>query len=97
MVMPKSFLYECVAPFFLIIFDLTNVKGRFRASYPYPDEIFTATKQCVFQPTKVSREMIQDNVTERCQRLQVDKIDLLQFHWQFVRPCISGMPLKVLC
>jgi aryl-alcohol dehydrogenase-like predicted oxidoreductase len=32
----------------------------------------------------VSPDAVQANVAERCQRLQVDQIDLLQFHWQFV-------------
>jgi diketogulonate reductase-like aldo/keto reductase len=31
-----------------------------------------------------TREAVQANVTERCQRLGVNKVDLLQFHWQFV-------------
>lgn len=31
-----------------------------------------------------TRETVQANVTERCQRLGVNKVDLLQFHWQFV-------------
>lgn len=47
--------------------------------------MFAATKYCVFHPMAVSREAIQANVSERCQRLQKDSIDLLQFHWQFVR------------
>ncbi|OKL61714.1 hypothetical protein UA08_02334 [Talaromyces atroroseus] len=63
--------------------DAEIIFGRFRASYPHADELFTATKYCVFHPIKVSREVIQANVTERCQRLQASKIDLLQFHWQF--------------
>lgn len=32
-----------------------------------------------------TRERVQANITERCQRLGVKKVDLLQFHWQFVR------------
>ncbi|EED21239.1 aryl-alcohol dehydrogenase, putative [Talaromyces stipitatus ATCC 10500] len=63
--------------------DAEIIFGRFRASYPYADKIFTATKYCVFHPSKVSREIVRANVTERCQRLQASKIDLLQFHWQF--------------
>lgn len=31
----------------------------------------------------VTREAIHANVTERCQRLDADHINLLQFHWQF--------------
>jgi aryl-alcohol dehydrogenase-like predicted oxidoreductase len=52
--------------------------------YPHRDAIFTATKYCVFQKMTVSREAVQANIAERCRRLQTDKIDLLQFHWQFV-------------
>lgn len=52
--------------------------------YPHKDEMFTATKYCVFHPMTVSREAVQDNVSERCKRLQQEVIDLLQFHWQLV-------------
>ncbi|OHW98376.1 aldo keto reductase [Colletotrichum incanum] len=47
------------------------------------DATFAATKYCVFNPMKVTRAAVQANVAERCRRLQADKIDLLQFHWQF--------------
>ncbi|KAH8658967.1 NADP-dependent oxidoreductase domain-containing protein [Ilyonectria robusta] len=63
--------------------DAEVIFGRFRSSYPHKDSIFAATKYCVFHPMEVSREVIRDNVSERCQRLQQAKIDLLQFHWQF--------------
>ncbi|KAH8691461.1 NADP-dependent oxidoreductase domain-containing protein [Talaromyces proteolyticus] len=63
--------------------DAEIIFGRFRSSYTHADSIFAATKYCVFQPMTVSREAIRANVAERCQRLHVDKIDLLQFHWQF--------------
>lgn len=52
--------------------------------YPHKDEMFTATKYCVFHPMTVSREAVQANVSERCSRLQQEAIDLLQFHWQLV-------------
>uniref|UniRef100_A0A093VMT6 Methylecgonone reductase n=1 Tax=Talaromyces marneffei PM1 TaxID=1077442 RepID=A0A093VMT6_TALMA len=58
-------------------------RGGFRSAYPYQDALFTATKYCVFHPMTVTRETVQVNVTERCQRLRVNKVDLLQFHWQF--------------
>ena len=32
----------------------------------------------------VTPEAIRAKVDERCQRLRTDKLDLLQFHWQFV-------------
>lgn len=62
-----------------------KLQGRFLSLYPHKDAIFTATKYCVFHPMVVSREAVQENVSERCRRLQKEKIDLLQFHWQFVR------------
>lgn len=64
---------------------LYRLQGRFSSLYPHKDAIFTATKYCVFHPMAVSREAVQANVSERCRRLQTEKIDLLQFHWQFVR------------
>ncbi|KAI0146836.1 aldo/keto reductase [Xylariaceae sp. FL1272] len=60
-----------------IIFD------RFRSKYPYKDSVFAATKYCVFHPMTVTREAVKENISERCQRLGSEKIDLLQFHWQF--------------
>jgi len=36
----------------------------------------------------VTREAVEANVSERCRRLQAEKIDLLQFHWQFVSSSI---------
>ncbi|KAL6852085.1 Aldo/keto reductase [Trichoderma novae-zelandiae] len=63
--------------------DAEIVFGRFSSLYPHRDAIFTATKYCVFHRMTVSREAVQANVTERCRRLQTDKISLLQFHWQF--------------
>ncbi|GKT52122.1 aldo-keto reductase YhdN [Colletotrichum spaethianum] len=63
--------------------DAEIIFGRFRSSYPFKDAIFAATKYCVFNPMKVTRVAVEANVAERCRRLQTDKIDLLQFHWQF--------------
>ncbi|RKK75950.1 hypothetical protein BFJ69_g7280 [Fusarium oxysporum] len=62
--------------------DAEVLFGRFRSMYPHKDEMFTATKYCVFHPMTVSREAVQANVSERCSRLQQEVIDLLQFHWQ---------------
>ncbi|KAL7921453.1 NADP-dependent oxidoreductase domain-containing protein [Trichoderma austrokoningii] len=63
--------------------DAEIIFGRFSSLYPHRDAIFTATKYCVFHPMVISREAVQANVSQRCQRLQAEKIDLLQFHWQF--------------
>ncbi|KAK1968054.1 aldo/keto reductase [Colletotrichum sublineola] len=63
--------------------DAEVIFGRFRSSYPFKNATFAATKYCVFNPMKVTRAAVEANITERCRRLQTDKIDLLQFHWQF--------------
>ncbi|KAI8713937.1 Aldo-ket-red domain-containing protein [Fusarium sp. LHS14.1] len=63
--------------------DAEEIFGRFRSMYPHKDAIFTATKYCIFHHVDITREAVQANVSERCQRLQQEKIDLLQFHWQF--------------
>ncbi|TDZ49731.1 2,5-diketo-D-gluconic acid reductase A [Colletotrichum trifolii] len=63
--------------------DAEIVFGRFNCAYAPKGETFAATKYCVFNPKKVTREAIAANVSERCRRLQSNKIDLLQFHWQF--------------
>lgn len=62
--------------------DAEILFGRFRNSCANPGAIFGATKYCVFTPTQVTREVVQANVSERCERMQSDSIDLLQFHWQ---------------
>lgn len=63
--------------------DAEVVFGKFRASCSNPGALFGATKYCVFTPTNITREVVQANVTERCQRMSSTHIDLLQFHWQF--------------
>ncbi|KAK8065779.1 hypothetical protein PG997_012526 [Apiospora hydei] len=63
--------------------DAEIIFGRFRSAYPHRDALFAATKYCVFHPLTVTRDAVRANVSERCQRLQTQRIDLLQFHWQF--------------
>ncbi|KAL5338024.1 NADP-dependent oxidoreductase domain-containing protein [Aspergillus crustosus] len=63
--------------------DAELIFGRYRSSSPYSDSLFAATKCCVFHPMAVSEAAVRANVSERCQRLSTDRIDLLQFHWQF--------------
>ncbi|KAK7967279.1 uncharacterized protein PG986_001556 [Apiospora aurea] len=64
--------------------DAEIIFGRFRSAYPHRDALFAATKYCVFHPLTVTPDAVRANVSERCQRLQTQRIDLLQFHWQFV-------------
>ncbi|KAI1875040.1 uncharacterized protein JN550_002469 [Neoarthrinium moseri] len=63
--------------------DAEIIFGRFRSAFPHGNSIFAATKYCVFHPMTVTKDAVRANVTERCQRLGSDKVDLLQFHWQF--------------
>lgn len=63
--------------------DAEVIFGKFRSSCTNPEAVFGATKYCIFTPTSITREVVQANVTERCQRMSSDHIDLLQFHWQF--------------
>ncbi|KAL3485209.1 NADP-dependent oxidoreductase domain-containing protein [Aspergillus germanicus] len=63
--------------------DAEIIFGRYRSSSAYSDKMFAATKYCIFHPMTVTEEAVRANVSERCRRLSTDKIDLLQFHWQF--------------
>ncbi|KAJ5104032.1 hypothetical protein N7532_004561 [Penicillium argentinense] len=65
--------------------DAEIIFGRCRKSSPISDTMFAATKFCVFHPMSVTPEAIGANVSERCHRLQTEKIDLLQFHWQYTQ------------
>lgn len=62
--------------------DAEVIFGGFRSSCSNPEVIFGATKYCIFTPTAITREVVQSNITERCQRMASKHIDLLQFHWQ---------------
>jgi len=62
--------------------DAEVIFGRLRASLADPEAVFGATKYCVFHKITVKPEVIRANVTERCQRMSTNKVDLLQFHWQ---------------
>jgi aryl-alcohol dehydrogenase-like predicted oxidoreductase len=62
--------------------DAEVIFGRLRSSLSNSEAVFGATKYCVFHKIDVTPAVIQANVTERCQRMSADKVDLLQFHWQ---------------
>ncbi|KKY23775.1 putative aldo keto reductase [Diplodia seriata] len=62
--------------------DAEIVFGKFRAACSHPEILFAATKYCVFNPVVITPTVVHANVSERCRRLQTDKLDLLQFHWQ---------------
>ncbi|KAF9690669.1 hypothetical protein EKO04_011325 [Ascochyta lentis] len=56
--------------------------GRLRSSLSRPGDVFGATKYCVFHKITVTPEVIRANITERCRRMDAERVDLLQFHWQ---------------
>ncbi|EUC47106.1 hypothetical protein COCMIDRAFT_90828 [Bipolaris oryzae ATCC 44560] len=62
--------------------DAEVMFGRLRSSLSNSDAVFGATKYCVFHKITMTPAVIRANVTERCQRMSADKVDLLQFHWQ---------------
>ncbi|CAG8132268.1 unnamed protein product [Penicillium olsonii] len=63
--------------------DAEILFGQYRSSSKNSDALFAATKYCIFHPMKVTPDAIRAKVDERCQRLRTNKLDLLQFHWQF--------------
>lgn len=56
--------------------------GGFRSSQPDSNEIYCATKWCVFEPTVISKEIVDAAITERLRNLNSKTVELLQFHWQ---------------
>jgi aryl-alcohol dehydrogenase-like predicted oxidoreductase len=62
--------------------DAEVIFGRLRSSLSDPKAVFGATKYCVFHKITMTPEVIHANVTERCQRMSAENVDLLQFHWQ---------------
>lgn len=62
--------------------DAEIIFGRLRSSLSRSEVVFGATKYCVFHKITVAPAVVRANVTERCQRMSADHVDLLQFHWQ---------------
>ncbi|KAK7677828.1 hypothetical protein QCA50_019140 [Cerrena zonata] len=56
--------------------------GQFRESFTPSNVIFGATKWCVFRSTDPTPVTVRMAIQERMTRMRVQKIDLLQFHWQ---------------
>ncbi|KAI0691597.1 Aldo/keto reductase [Earliella scabrosa] len=59
--------------------------GHFSKSLPDSRRPFGATKWCVFQPTEINYERVKEAVNDRLERMQTERIDLLQFFWQDYR------------
>ncbi|TPX18112.1 uncharacterized protein E0L32_011836 [Thyridium curvatum] len=62
--------------------DAEVVYGQFCKSLSDPGQTFASTKYCVFTSLDVTREAVRQNITQRVGRMEKDKIDLLQVHWQ---------------
>ncbi|KAI0743863.1 Aldo/keto reductase [Daedaleopsis nitida] len=56
--------------------------GEFRQKWSEPEEIFGATKWCVFRKVEPTRALVEGAVDERIERMKAQRVDLLQFHWQ---------------
>ncbi|TCD63842.1 hypothetical protein EIP91_004884 [Steccherinum ochraceum] len=56
--------------------------GQFRQALPAEHFTLGATKWCVFITVDPTPSVVRAAVQERAMRLQTQKIDLLQFHWQ---------------
>ncbi|KAB5590893.1 Pyridoxal reductase,chloroplastic [Ceratobasidium theobromae] len=73
------------APFSSVLYDLHSIpllsltpQGQFRESLPDPKAVVGATKWCVFVPTDIDRNVVQDAIDERIARMRSDPVDLLQ-------------------
>jgi len=55
--------------------------GQFKQSLVSPERVVGATKWCVFKRINPSRAVVQAAIQERLQRLNANRVDLLQFHW----------------
>jgi aryl-alcohol dehydrogenase-like predicted oxidoreductase/enamine deaminase RidA (YjgF/YER057c/UK114 family) len=56
------------------------ITGRLLSRYPAGSRPVAFTKWCP-EPGPMTRDVVRRGVEERLQRLGVDKVDLLQFHW----------------
>ncbi|MEI5678586.1 MULTISPECIES: aldo/keto reductase [unclassified Mesorhizobium] len=56
------------------------ITGRLLARYPASKRPVAFTKWCP-EPGPMTAEIVREGVQERLDRLGVDKVDLLQFHW----------------
>jgi len=55
--------------------------GQFRKSQPLTGKAIGATKWCVFRPVNPTRAVVEAAVAERSMRMQTNRVDLLQLHW----------------
>ena len=67
-------------------------QGRAIKDLESPIKIVGATKWCVFRPTEVTRQIVEEAVRERMDRMQSTRVDLLQVRYGLPDsiPSISG-------
>ncbi|RAL62889.1 hypothetical protein DID88_004730 [Monilinia fructigena] len=56
--------------------------GQFRSAQEDSETIYCATKWAVFEPIKISKEVVDANISERLAAINSTTVELLQFHWQ---------------
>ena len=68
-------------PFFLFppfVYPFAPQQGRAVKDVQSPIKIVGATKWCVFRTPEVTRQLVEEAVRERMDRMQSDRVDLLQ-------------------
>ena len=53
-------------------------QGQFRQRWSHPEDIFGATKWCVFRKIEPSRALVETAVNERLERMGAQRLDMLQ-------------------
>ena len=66
---------------FAFFFVYYRRQGRAVKDVQSPIKIVGATKWCVFRPTEVTRPIVEEAVRERMDRMQSDRVDLLQVRY----------------
>ncbi|KAM3069029.1 hypothetical protein ACMFMG_004208 [Clarireedia jacksonii] len=56
--------------------------GQFRSAQADSEKIYCATKWAVFEPIRVTKEVVDENISERLTAINSTSVELLQFHWQ---------------
>ncbi|KAJ8070919.1 hypothetical protein OCU04_001278 [Sclerotinia nivalis] len=56
--------------------------GQFRSVQEDSEKIYCATKWAVFEPIRVTKDVVNANISERLAAINSTTVELLQFHWQ---------------
>lgn len=63
------------------------LQGQFRKTFQHPEQIVGCTKWCVFRKTDPTRAVVEAAVQERLDRMQSERVDLLQVRRYIESPC----------